>query len=325
MGNAAQYEYIGDKEVIGLFFQAYEGKLEDSWVPAISANFPSTTAVERYAGIGNAPALREWVGGRLAKSLAEYTKTVTNKDYEATLTVLRKDLMRDKTGQLRIKIANLAERAAEHDEKLLSALIDTGDDGDIETAYDGQFFFDTDHSVGSSGTIDNDIGVDISALPTGDTTGSHGSTTAPSVGEAALSIQQAIQKMYGFKDDQGEPVNHSMKEVLIMVPAPLMAPFEAALTSQNFAQGMTNPIFGSPIKKRLVVNPRLTWTTSFAVFRTDSAVKPLIVQTEESPVMEVIGEGSEYAFDNAAHKYGVRKSGAVAYWDFCKACYVTMT
>lgn len=325
MPNAAQYEYIGDKEVIGLFFQAYEGALENSWVPQISTTFTSTTAVERYAGIGNAPALREWVGGRLAKSLAEYTKTVTNKDYEATLSVLRKDLLRDKTGQLRIKIANLAERAAEHDEKLLSALIDTADDGDIETAYDGQFFFDTDHSVGSSGTINNDITVDISALPTGDTTGSHGSTTQPSVGEAALSIQQGIQAMYGFKDDQGEPINHSMRDVIVMVPAPLMAPFEAALTSQNFAQGMTNPIFGSPIRKTLVVNPRLTWTTAFAIFRVDSAVKPLLVQTEETPVMEVIGEGSEYAFDNAAHKYGVRKSGNVAYWDFCKACLVTMT
>lgn len=324
MGNAAKYEYISDKEVIGLFFQAYEGKVNDSWVPKIAVTFPSTVAVERYAGLGNAPALREWVGGRLAKSLAEYTQTVTNKDYEATLVALRKDLRRDKTGQLEIKIAQLAERAAEHDEKLLSALIDTADDSDLGTAYDGQFFFDTDHSVGDSGTMDNDITVDISALPTGDTTGTHGTVTNPSVGEIALSIQQGIQKMFTFKDDQGEPVNHSMKEVIVMVPPTLMAAAEAALTVGELAGGFKNPLPGSMIRKTLVVNPRLTWTDEFAIFRTDSAQKPLLVQTEEAPMMEVIGEGSEYAFDNNAHKYGIKKSGAVAYWDFTKACLVTM-
>lgn len=325
MPNPAKYEYIGDNEVVGLFFQAYEGALADSWVPMISSSFNSTTAVERYAGIGNAPAMREWTGGRIAKTLAEYTKTVANKDYEATLVALRKDLQRDKTGQLRIKIADLAQRAAEHDEKLLSALIDTADDGDIETAYDGQFFFDTDHSVGSSGTINNDITVDISALPTGDTTGTHGTVTAPSVGEMALSIQAGIQAMYGFKDDQGEPINHNMKSVLIMVPVGLMSAAEAALSVGELAGGFKNPLPGSKLKKELVVNPRLTWTDEFAIFRTDSAVKPLMVQTEETPVMEVVGEGSEYAFDNAAHKYGVRKSGNVSTWDFCKACLVTMT
>jgi phage major head subunit gpT-like protein len=324
MGNAAQFEYISDKEVIGLFFQAYEGKLSDSWVPKLAVTFPSTVAVERYAGLGNAPALREWVGGRLAKSLAEYTQTVTNKDYEATLEVQRKDLKRDKTGQLEIKIAQLAERAAEHDEKLLSALIDTADDSDLGTSYDGQFFFDTDHSVGDSGTMDNDITVDISALPTGDTTGTHGSVTNPSVGEIALSIQKGIQQLFGFKDDIGEPVNHSMKEVIIMVPVGLMAAAESALTVGELAGGFKNPLPGSMIRKTLVVNPRLTWTDEFAIFRTDSAQKPLLVQTEEAPMMEVIGEGSEHTFKHNAHLYGVKKSGAVAYWDFTKACLVTM-
>jgi phage major head subunit gpT-like protein len=320
MGNAAKYEYISDKEVIGLFFQAYEGALENSWVPLVSSSFTSNTAVERYAGIGNAPALREWVGGRLAKSLAEYSKTVTNKDYEATLVALRKDLKRDKTGQLQIKIADLAQRAAEHDEKLLSALIDTADDGDIETAYDGQYFFDTDHSVGSSGTIDNDITVDISALPAAQ----HGSITAPSPEEFALSFAQGVQQMRGFKDDQGEPINHGMNEVLVMVPVGMETAARAGLFQTTFAGGASNPIAGWDLKRKLIVNPRLTWTDEFAIFRIDSMVKPLIVQVEEAPVMEVVGEGSEYAFDNAAHKYGVRKSGAVSTWDFCKGCLVTL-
>lgn len=320
MGNAAKYEYISDKEVIGLFFQQYEAALDRSWVPALASTFNSTTAVERYAGIGNAPALREWVGGRLAKSLAEYSMTVTNKDYEATLEILRKDLQRDKTGQLESKIGGLAQRAAEHDEKLLSSLIDTANASTNGLAYDGQLFFDTDHSVGNSGTLDNDISVDISALATT----SHGSVTAPSPGEAALSISLGIQQLFTMKDDQGEPVNHNTGEVLIMVPPSLMSPFEIALTAPAFASGETNPIAGSMIRKRLVVNPRLSWTDEFAIFRTDSAIKPFIVQVEEPPVMEVIGEGSEHAFKHASHLYGIRKSGNVAFWDFTKGVLVTM-
>jgi phage major head subunit gpT-like protein len=185
-------------------------------------------------------------------------------------------------------------------------------------------FFDTDHAVGSSGTLDNDKVVDISALPTGDTTGSHGSTTSPSVGEAALVIQAGIQALFAMKDDQGEPVNQNMQEVMVMVPTSLMAPFEAALNSQTLAQGMSNPIYGSSIRKRLVVNPRLTWTENIAVFRTDSAVKPFIVQQEQAPVMEVVGAGSEYEFLNNSRLYGVKKSGNVAYWDFTRACLLHM-
>jgi len=321
MGNAAKYEYISDKEVIGLFFQAYESALDRSWVPLVANTFNSTTAVERYAGIGNAPAMREWVGGRLAKSLREYTMTITNKDFEATLEVLRKDLQRDKTSQLETKIMGLAQRAAEHDEKLLSTIINTADASTNGLAYDGQLFFDTDHSVGDSGTLDNDISVDISTLATT----AHGSVTAPSPGEAALSISLGIQQLFTMKDDQGEPVNHNTASVVIMVPPSLMSPFEIALTAPAFASGETNPIAGSSISKRLVVNPRLTWTDEFAIFRTDSAQKPFLVQVEEPPVMEVIGEGSEHAFKHAAHLYGVRKSGNVGYWDFTKGVLVTMT
>lgn len=322
----AKYETIGDKDVVGLFFQNYNDAVSRSWVPRLASTFTSNSAVEKYGGVGNAPALREWVGERLAKALREYTMTVENKPFEATLAVMRADLRRDKTAQLLPKIMGLAQRAAEHDEKLLSQFIDLGEASTtVGLAYDGQFFFDTDHVVGASGTINNDISVDISALPVGDTTGAHGSTTAPSVGEAALCIQQAIQQLFTFLDDAGEPTNQGLSSVTVMVPAPLMAPYEAALTSPLMAQGMSNPIFGSAIKKSLVVNPRLTWTTKIAVFRDDSAQKPLIVQSEEGPVMETIGEGSEHTFKTGEHLYGIRKSGNVAFWDFTKACLVTMT
>lgn len=325
MANPAKFLVTSQRDAIGLFFQTYESAVNASWVSDLSNQFNSVQSVETYAGIGNAPAVREWVGGRLAKSLSEYSKTVTNKDYEATLEIFRKDLQRDKSGQLAMKIQQLAQRAAEHDEILLSTLIQNGAGSTLELAYDGQFFFDTDHSVGSSGTMDNDIVFDISDSPSA----IDGSTTAPSPENFAFAYLQAVKQLQTFKDDQGEPINHNMTSVIVMVPTGLGPYARAGLFSETFGGGATNPAFAASsasgaVTARLVVNPRLTWTDSFAVFRTDGVMKPYLIQIEESPVMEIIGEGSEYAFDHAAHKYGVRKSGAAAGWDFTKACYVTI-
>lgn len=317
----AKFDLISDKQVMGWFFQRYDPIMETSWVNQLAIRVDSNVAVEEYAGLGNAPAMREWIAMRLMKSLREYRMLVRNKDYEATLEIFRKDLRRDRTGQLQAKIGELAERAAEHDEKLLSNMIDIAMTSTATTlSYDGQIFFDTDHAVGDSGSMSNDISVDISAL----TTGTHGTVTAPSAGEMAGAIQAGVSQFFTFKDDQGEPVNGRTSQILIMVPPGLWSAAEQALTAPAFGGGETNPIFGSSIQKQLVVNPRLTWTDEFAIFRTDGIQKPFLIQVEEAPVFEVVGEGSEYAFDYAAHKYGVRKSGAVAPWDFTKAVLVTL-
>jgi hypothetical protein len=75
----------------------------------------------------------------------------------------------------------------------------------------------------------------------------------------------------------------------------------------------------------VVVNPRLTWTTSFAVFVAGANSKPLAVQTEVAPMISVLGAGSDYHFHNKARLYSVDKTGNVGYQNFLKACYVTMT
>ena len=109
---------------------------------------------------------------------------------EATLEVLVDDIRRDKTGQVMTRVRELAERANSHWASLLSALIIAGES---TACYDGQYFFDTDHAEGDSGTQDNDIGVDISALPAA----VHGVVTAPSVEEMQQSILKGIAQKIG--------------------------------------------------------------------------------------------------------------------------------
>lgn len=323
MPQTAQYPNISDKGVVGIILQEIESAIASSWISSIANEYTSDQLTESYRGLGNAPQLREWIGEKQIKQLNEFGFTISNKDYEATLRIFRKDLRREKISQLQAKASELALAAVDKKEELLLALIDTGDDGDLGLAYDGQFFFDTDHAVGESGTLNNDITVDISALPTGDS-GTHGVVTAPSPAEMALAIQQGVQQLYTMKDDRGRPKNQRAKSFLVLVPTTLWAAAQNATTLTQFAN-FQNPLKGDGMQYRVVQDPRLSWTDEFAVFIADSPTKPFAIQQEEGPSLESLGEGSDYAFFNAAHLFSALWSGGVQYQRFDASVLVTMT
>lgn len=310
---------ITERQIIGEFYKTLTADPGASWVNAISNYFTSDQASEEYAWLGMVPAMREWVGGRNAKGFSENGLTVINKHYEATIEYLVRDLRRDKTGQVMMRIRDLARRTNSHWASLLSTLILAGASA---VCYDGQYFFDTDHSEGDSGTQSNSLTIDISALPTT----VHGSTTAPSVEELQLCIMQTIAAILGFKDDQGEPMNEDASSFLVMVPMSIyQTALQAVATPMQVAASQTA---FSEIQRKFSIdvapNPRSTWTANFATFRTDGEVKSLIRQEETAVQLKVKGEGSEFEFDNDAHQYGVDTWRNVAYGYWQMACLATM-
>jgi len=311
---------LSSRAIIGSFYNALEQDIGQSWVSQVSMLFQSDQESETYKWLGMAPGMREWVSGRLAKGFRENGITIENKKYEATLEVLVDELRRDKTGQVLLRIQELAQRTNAHWAKLLSDLIIAGEAG---VCYDSQYFFDTDHSEGDSGTQSNDLSVDISEL----TTSVHGSTTAPSVGEISLSILQAIQAMVGFVDDQGEPMNENAREFMVMTPISLLSPAIAAVENQFIASGEENTLMAARnFDVTVVGNARLSsWTTKFGVYRTDGQTKPFIRQEEEEVTMNAVAEGSELEFNEDKHHYGVKAIRNVGYGYWQHACLVTMT
>ena len=313
---------LTERQVIGEFYKTLEQDIGGSWIGAISNYFTSDQASEEYAWLGMAPVLREWIGGRNAKGLRESDLTIINKHYEATLDILVRDLRRDHSGQAMVRIRELSRRANAHWAGLLSTLIADGESG---VCYDGQYFFDTDHSEGDSGTQDNDITVDISAMPS--TTS--GTTTAPSTEDMRWGIYKGIEAIIGFKDDQGEPMNENANSFLVMVPlvflnSALNAVAPPERSSQTAASALTPLQAGVSIE--VVANTRLSaWTDRFPVFRTDSEVKALIRQEETAVQLKVKGDGSEYEFDNDAHQYGIDTWRNVGYGYWQNACLVTLT
>jgi phage major head subunit gpT-like protein len=303
---------LGSRAIIGEFYMRLEQDLGASWVPQVSMQFQSDQESEEYKWLGMAPAMREWIGGRQAKGFRENGIVIANKKYESTMEVPVDWLRRDKTGQIMVRIAEQTERANAHWAKLLNQLI-----LDAETAlcYDGQAFFDTDHSEGDSGTQDNDITYDVTT------------TTAPTAGEMENAIIKGVQQIIGFKDDQGEPMNENAKKFLCMVPLPFMTAAMAALNNPIIIDGSvsrTNTILNSGFQIGLAVNPRLTWTTKFSVFRADGQLAAFIRQEEEGITVDAIAEGSEEEFKNDRHLYGIKAIRNVGYGYWQRAALVTL-
>lgn len=311
---------LSSRAIMGMYFARMETNPGLPWVNGASNLFSSDQSIETYAFLGMSPALREWVGGRNAKGLRQNPVAIANKHYEATLEIARKDARRDKTGQIQARMQELADRSITHWGSLLSTLILAGDSA---VCYDGQYFFDTDHSEGDSGTQSNKITVTLSGLPAA----VHGSTTAPSVEEMQQCILRGIAQILGFKDDQGEPMNENAMEFDVLVPVSLYLTALAATNISNVSALPNNLNVNQLASFRINVrmNPRLSaWTTKFAVFRTDSPIKALIRQSEQEVDLKAKAEGSEFEFDNDAWQFGIDSWRNVGYGYWQRACQVIM-
>lgn len=311
---------LGSRAIIGSFYMRLEQAVADSWAQSVALRVDSDQESEEYAWLGMAPKMREWIGGRQAKGLRDNGLTIKNKTFEATLGIPVDWIRRDKSGQVMARVNDLADRTAAHPMSLLSQLMI---DGEATACYDGQYFFDTDHSEGDSGSQSNDISVDISAL----SVTNHGSVTVPSVGEFAGALQLGVQQIIGLKDDTGEPMNENAREFVVMVPSTMMNVALAATSLPFIDRGDANIVAAqSAYRLRVVPNVRLnaSWTDRFAIFRADGSVKPFIHQVEEDVSVSALAEGSEHEFKNNEHQYGVKKIENVGYGFWQMACLVTM-
>jgi phage major head subunit gpT-like protein len=308
---------LSSRAIIGEFYNTLEQDMGGLWIPQVSNLFDSDQESETYKWLGQSPTMREWIGGRQAKGFATEGVTITNKEFEATLEVLVKEMRRDKTGQVMVRVRELAQRTNAHWAKLLSQLIVAGESA---VCYDGQYFFDTDHAEGDSGTQSNDLTHDVTT------------PTAPTAGEAEAAILKAVQAILGFKDNQAEPMNENAREFLIMTPIGLMNSVAAAIGSSVVVDGSTsrtNTILTlgtlGGFTMRMATNARLSWTDKLAVFRTDAETKAFIRQEEEAVSMSAVAEGSELEFNENKHRYGVKASRNVGYGYWQRSALVTLT
>lgn len=146
---ALQAIYRSFKTIFEEAFQVVQTQYEK-----VAMVVPSSVREESYTWLGAFPRMREWVGERQIKNLELHSYTVKNKDWEATVEVDRNDIEDDAIGVYRPIMAELGRTAALHPDELVFGLLGQG----FATAcYDGQYFFDSDHPVGT-GVVSNSGG-----------------------------------------------------------------------------------------------------------------------------------------------------------------------
>ncbi len=110
----------------------------------ITMEVRSTTRTEEYGWLGQSPAMREWLGERTLRGIAEHSYAIKNRKFESTIEVARDDIEDDHYGVYAPLFGEIGRAAAAHPCEMTFGLLKEGFE---TTCYDGQYFFDTDHPV----------------------------------------------------------------------------------------------------------------------------------------------------------------------------------
>jgi len=235
--------------------------------PSVCYDASSVRTSEKYGWIGAMPGMREWLGERQFSELRAANFVLENKHWENSLLIKKTDLADDNLGQYGPVLEQLGIEAAHHPDELWFSVLEQGES---TACFDGQFFFDTDHVWGNSGTQSNDI------------TSTVVSTSAPTVAEIKTAIRKMIRTMLAFKNDQGKLYNRPtvgrLNDLTLLVPLALRDLVYDALESELISNS-SNVVVDRP---NIVSSPYLTSDVKLYLFKTGEAVKPFVFQRREA-------------------------------------------
>lgn len=255
---------------------------------------PSTSAGEDYAWLSRFPKFRKWVGDKQIKNIEAGKYYRKNEDWEATIAVKRNDIEDDRLGIYNTQALGAGESAGE----LHDIIVDDLKNGAFASnCMDGQYFYDTDHSVAGA-SVSNKLTVALSAA---------------SVAAATASYGAARAAIMSFKDEEGMPLR--LVPDTLEVPPALEATARLLCEGEKLADGATNPFRGTA---KVIVNPGLTSSTAWFLHVTSKqSVKPFIVQMRKKPVfVSQTSSENDDVFNRAEYKFGAeaRATGVYGFW-----------
>ena len=269
-----------------LFFSALERESNEANTlkELLSMEVPSTGSEENYNWLGDVPGMQEWIGERPISKLKNYGYTIKNKTWANGLTIRAEDVEDDKLTVIRPRIVALAEEAAHHK---LSLITDLLNGGFASTCYDGQYFFDSDHVSGNSGSISNVGGSDLSIT----------------------TYATAVAAMRNFKNDEGKSLRINPTHLFVSPT------FEAVARQIAYAEqvtsGVTN-IWRSSVTP--VVLPEISDADSWFLMDLSKPLKPFISQTRRPVDFRAMDNPNDQdAFMRNEFYYGADYRGNAGY------------
>ena len=135
------------EELGGDFDMAYEQANEESMWMEIAMETQSMSSANLYAWLSDMPWLREWIGDRVIRDVAEHAFRVPNRDFESTIAVRRPDIMDDQLAQYSQAARLMGLSARRHvDHNAFQTL----KGGLSAKGPDGKNFFADDHKIAAN-------------------------------------------------------------------------------------------------------------------------------------------------------------------------------
>jgi phage major head subunit gpT-like protein len=254
---------------------------------------PSGSGQNDYTWLSMFPKMRKWIGDKVVKALEAFKYTVVNDDWEATVEVDRNDIEDDNLGIY----APQAQMAGYSAKQLPDEIVaDLKNNAFANLCYDGQYFYDTDHSV---------AGASVSNLGTAALSAATAALAAASYGAGRIAIMS-------FKDDEGRPL--ALVPDVLEVPPALEITGRRLLEMDFLTDESPNPYKGTA---KLLVNPRLTSTTAWFLHCTSMPIKPFVYQERKAPnFVEQTDAQNDNVFMRKKFRFGAeaRAAGGYAFW-----------
>lgn len=271
--------------------------------PQLCTIFPSKGADEQYGWLGSMPGVREWTGDRIFNSLRAAHFTLANKLWESSVAIEKDDIDDDRLGMYGPQLEALGAEAAYHPDELLTQVLVAGESS---ACFDGQYFYDTDHSWGDSGTQSNDLTYNAS------------DHTAITEAEFAAAYHQARTAMLNFKNDQGKsfvrPTIRPLPNLLLMVPAALELVAVKALTKVLVNAGETNVVLDTP-KIMALPDSYFSSGVKFYLHNLGSTLKPFVFQARR-PLQRQMKGMDDREFKDVKFMTDARYNvGYLAWWN----------
>lgn len=255
---------------------------------------PSSAAGEDYAWLTRFPRMRKWIGDKVVKSIAAGKYYKANEDWEATIEVDRNDIEDDRLGLYN----NQAQMAGESAGELHDIIVDDlKNNAFVQTCFDGQYFYDTDHPVGDA-SVSNKITKALSAA---------------TLAAVDASFGAARIAMMNLKDEEGMPLR--LIPDTLEVPPALEGVARIIAEQDKLQDNSPNPYKGTV---KVEVNPGLTSSTAWFLHVTQKqSIKPFIVQMRKKPVfVSQTSQENDDVFNRKKFKYGAeaRATGLYGFW-----------
>jgi hypothetical protein len=275
---------------------------------------------EDLSFLGAIPAFRKWIGTREAKKVLQQLFSAALEKYENTVDIPLDWINNDKSNQVAEIAGGLATSKRRWKTRLLFDLLNAAGGTTLGSAFDTKAFYATDHVWGKS-TYDNTL---APVAATG---------TSPTANESADAIVAAIQRLYSFNDDQGEPINEDISELTLITGTTIGAFLLQGAKEQRIDTGAgvrDNPVMGmlgaNNVKLNVIISPRYTVSAAFDLINTSAGACPLLfIENSGDGKPTSMAAGSDYEHTNDAWQYGLKAVGVAAFGRFTDAVRSTFT